>query len=795
VKTTSVADPTKSASATVTLSPPVTISLTPLSATLAAAQTQQYAATVGGTSNGAINWTLSPTVGTISAAGLYTAPASITSSQTVTVKATSVADPTKSASATVTLNPPMNVTVAPASVTLTQSQTQTFSATVTNTGNTAVTWSLSPVVGSITAAGLYTAPASITSSQTVTVKATSVADPTKSATAAVTLTPPVTVSLTPSSVSLLPSQNQTFTATVSGTSNTGVTWSFSSALGGLVSGATTAVYVAPSTAPTTQAVTITATSVANPSKTATAVITLLQAVTVSLSPSTVTLAPSGTQQFTPAVLGASNTAVTWSINPSVGAISSAGLYTAPSSILTAQTVTVTAQSVADSTKSASGVVSLQATPVVNQWSMGYYAAVGDPALPVAAIRWNGLTHVAHASANVNADGTLDLSIWQVSSTAVALVTAAHANSVKVLLTISQAGKTEIQQAVSSNLSALVTNIMTVVSTYGYDGMDIDWEPFVGSTNGSSMTALAQALRLALGSRLLTVDMEDPTWWAANQSNYSYFDRLSAMTYGMSGERPVNGPAWHNSALHCSGSDTYSCLDNMGTLWLNAGVSANKLNLGLPFYGDKWSGGVLASDPAQGISGPRQTWPTGHGPTWTESFNYNAIVPMITGQNYTWDPSAVVPYINHIGTTPSAYWYLTYDNPQSIQAKVQYIIAQNFGGWIIWHLGMDYMAGNPHPHPLLDAVQAGSAPAFLSASTLSSGTVGISHSASLSASGAAPLHWALSSGSLPNGLSLSSAGVISGTPTTTGTFTFIVTVGNFAGSASQSFAITIAASAN
>src|ERR1019366_3640978 len=130
------------------------------------------------------------------------------------------------------------------------------------------------------------------------------------------------------------------------TSNTAVTWSINPALGGLASSATTAVYVAPSTAPTTQNVIITATSMADPSKTVTAVIILLQAVTISLSPSTVSLAPSGTQQFTPTVLGTSNTGVTWSINPSVGTISSVGLYTAPSSIPTSQTVTVMARSVA-----------------------------------------------------------------------------------------------------------------------------------------------------------------------------------------------------------------------------------------------------------------------------------------------------------------------------------------------------------------------------------------------------------------------------------------------------------------
>ena len=795
VKATSTADPTQSASSTLSLIP-VTILLTPSTTSLTASQTQQLTTTVTGTANTGVTWSVSPALGTISSSGVYTAPAAIASAQNVTVKATSTADPTKSASSTISLIP-VTISLTPSTPSLTASQTQQFTTTVTGTVNTGVTWSLSPAVGTISLAGLYTAPATIAAAQTVTVKATSVADPTKSATAAVTLAPPVTVSLTPSSVSLLPSQNQTFTAMVSGTSNTAVTWSINPALGGLVSSATTAVYVAPSTAPTTQSVTITATSMANPSKTATAVIALLQAVTVSLSPSTVSLAPSGTQPFTATVLGTSNAAVTWSINPSVGTISSAGLYKAPSSILTSQTVTVTARSVADPTKSASEVVSLQTMPSVNQWSMGYYLATnGMGPMPVSAIKWNGLTHVAHCYAFVNAAGTLDLSTAHVSSDAAALVTAAHANNVKALLTIGQIGGgpgTTLQQAVSSNLSALVANIMTVVSTYGYDGVDIDWEPFDPGTNGAAMTSLAAALRAALGSNLLTVATNaSPTYWA---SNYSYFDRLNYMSYDMTGTWHGAGTgAFYNAALYCNGADNvYSCLNDIRQAYVNAGIPANKLGIGFPFYGYRWDGGELASDNSQGISGPRQVWQAGHLPTQT-ALNYNAIMPLITGQDYKWDPLAVVPYLSSPGT-PSTSWWVTYDDPQSIRAKVQYIIAQNLGGWIIWDLGGDWITGAAHPHPLLDAVQVGSAPAVLGASALGSGTVGTVYSASLSATGAAPLHWVLSSGSLPNGLSLSSVGVISGTPTTAGTFTFIVTVGNFAGSASQSFTITIAASAN
>ena len=169
--------------------PPVSVSVSPSSAALYAAQAQQFSASVANTSNTAVTWSINPAVGSIDTSGLYSAPASIDTQQTVTVTATSQADNTKSASATITLMPPVAVSVSPASATLSASQTQAFTATVANTANTAVTWSLSPNVGTIDASGLYTAPDSISSGQTVTVTATSQADSTQTASAIVTLTP------------------------------------------------------------------------------------------------------------------------------------------------------------------------------------------------------------------------------------------------------------------------------------------------------------------------------------------------------------------------------------------------------------------------------------------------------------------------------------------------------------------------------------------------------------------------------------------------------------------------------
>lgn len=94
---------------------------------------------------------------------------------------------------------------------------------------------------------------------------------------------------------------------------------------------------------------------------------------------------------------------------------------------------------------------------------------------------------------------------------------------------------------------------------------------------------------------------------------------------------------------------------------------------------------------------------------------------------------------------------------------------------------------------------GGNPLSITTGSLPNGTVGISYSQTLAASGGTPPYsWNLASGSqpLPTGLSLSSNGTISGTPSTASTFTFTVRVGDSAsGSAQKTFAITINSGAN
>ena len=157
----------------------------------------------------------------------------------------------------------VSVSINPTTATVKTGATYQFSASVVGSSNTAVTWTATG--GSVSSTGLYTAP---TTTGTYTVKATSVADTTKSATATVTVTPAtgVSVAITPTTATVQTGATKQFTASVSGTTNTSVTWTTT---GGSVS--STGLYTAPATAGT---YTVKATSAADTTKSASATVTV-----------------------------------------------------------------------------------------------------------------------------------------------------------------------------------------------------------------------------------------------------------------------------------------------------------------------------------------------------------------------------------------------------------------------------------------------------------------------------------------------------------------------------------------
>ena len=119
------------------------------------------------------------------------------------------------------------------------------------------------------------------------------------------------------------------------------------------------IFTAPSNVTTKTTLTVTVT--ASDGSTATAQVTLVPTFSITVSPSAVTLTEGGNQQFTATVTGTSNASVTWSISPQVGTIYPNGYYQAPTPISTSQKITVTATSVADTTKSGTATITLNTT--------------------------------------------------------------------------------------------------------------------------------------------------------------------------------------------------------------------------------------------------------------------------------------------------------------------------------------------------------------------------------------------------------------------------------------------------
>ena len=182
-----------------------------------------------------------------------------------------------------------------------------------------------------------------------------------------TTTTTVSVTISPTTASIAGGGTQQFTATVTGSTNTAVTWAVSGTAGGnAVTGtiSATGLYTAPTVLPASTTQTITATSQADTTKIATATVTLTApSVTISISPATASVPAGGTLQFTPTVTSSdNNTAVTWSVNgctivANCGTVSSTGLYTAPLSP-PREAITVTATSVSNGAFSASAPITV-----------------------------------------------------------------------------------------------------------------------------------------------------------------------------------------------------------------------------------------------------------------------------------------------------------------------------------------------------------------------------------------------------------------------------------------------------
>ncbi|MFI5041836.1 MAG: glycoside hydrolase family 18 protein, partial [Acidimicrobiales bacterium] len=341
------------------------------------------------------------------------------------------------------------------------------------------------------------------------------------------------------------------------------------------------------------------------------------------------------------------------------------------------------------------------------WVMGYYSGFGA-SYPVAEIDWSGLTHLAVAFYLPDTQGNIDESLSRGNAGPAlghSLVSAAHMAGKKIIASLGGAGSEAAWQGstATAQRATFVTNVKNLVQTYGFDGVDLDWEPFAAADH-AALQALVGDLRAQLPGVIITM----PVGCQNNNSpdDLSFFgtlaasvDRLNLMSYGLSGAWQ-GWKSWHSSPLHWNGdTSTPIAIDSSVDDYLAAGVPPGKLGIGSGFYGECYTLPVMAPDQALG------------GATVAASDGTMSYANILSGyyasSAYHWDTGAMVPYLSFASAHGSqGCTYVTYEDAQAIAAKGAYSKSNGLGGVIIWTINEGYVASAAagQRSPLLEAMK-------------------------------------------------------------------------------------------
>ncbi len=323
---------------------------------------------------------------------------------------------------------------------------------------------------------------------------------------------------------------------------------------------------------------------------------------------------------------------------------------------------------------------------------GYLPSWKSSVMPPLALHLKDLTHVIHAFASPNANGTISVPS---NIPDPALIGAVHAGGKKILLSFGGGGNNAGFDVVIADprLRALfVQNTVAFITANRYDGVDIDYEP-AGPLNAAkrdSLTLLMKELRAGLGAAdtalLLTMAIPVSPYWGTGY-NFSALttvvDWFNAMTYDYHGSWTAH--AGHNAPLYAPPSDAndYSVDQSIQYLQTTRGIPGSKLLLGLAFYGKRFAAAGMYL-PQSGVSDL----------TYTDA----AMTLQGGGWTYVWDAVSKVPYL----TNAAKSFVITYEDTASIAAKCAYARAKGLGGVMIWELSQDLTSGG---QPLLDAAAA------------------------------------------------------------------------------------------
>ncbi len=266
---------------------------------------------------------------------------------------------------------------------------------------------------------------------------------------------------------------------------------------------------------------------------------------------------------------------------------------------------------------------------------------------------------------------------------------------------SDAALTEASRAI------FVDSVETFVTRYNLDGLDVDWE-YPGMSGAGhafrpedkqTYTLLLKELRgrfdrmagklhRPLYLTIATGASSDFLEHTEMGEVAKYVDTVNLMAYDYyePGEQEITG---NHAPLFADPADPKAIsADRSVREYEKAGVPAEKLVLGVPFYGHAWG---QVQEANHGLFQPGRPVPNSY-------TDYAAIASTMLGQGYSryWDRPASVPYLYNA----EKQIFVSYEDPESLALKCKYVNERHLKGVMFW----DY-SGDPSG-TLLSVIDAG-----------------------------------------------------------------------------------------
>ncbi|XP_069676821.1 chitotriosidase-1-like [Periplaneta americana] len=264
-------------------------------------------------------------------------------------------------------------------------------------------------------------------------------------------------------------------------------------------------------------------------------------------------------------------------------------------------------------------------------------------------------------------------------------------------------KYSLMAASAAGRETFADSAVAFIQKFGFDGLELDWEYPASNGGGASDKAnyvlLLQTLseKFAENNLILSVavsasaevaeaayEFVDVAKFADHIILFSYdyhsfYDGVTAVSSPLTGDDKLNV----NYSVH---------------QWLDAGVPSNKIVIGVPLYGRTYH----LADPSKHGLGAAVTGP-GTAGQFTQEAGLLTYLEYCTSATWTVVQSddPLYTYAYH-----DSEW-ISYDDPQTIEGKAQYVISNELGGMMVFSLESDDFGGNCGPaYPLLNAVNTG-----------------------------------------------------------------------------------------